>query len=313
LAPPVAGAALGQSPLGPPPLAGEPGTPAAVSTVLPQADEPQSGRPKWLLPAIVVVLLGLGTGAWFAFGRSDDEPKTVAITTPELPTTISVIATTLPTTATTDAPATTTTEISTTTSAPATTTTTPSTTVPPSTVPASTVPARPPWPAPAIPDPPIFAGPGLAYAISDPLASGMPSDEPTPYLAFAQQVFDQMAADDWANALTHFYFQPEGGTPGPFAFEQQPQWQQADRLSLLLVDAAPAPNGLGYDLQVAVVANFPGSTSLLCGRLHSDPTNYAEVIQFGPMVLLADGEAPFMPETLLNDPARVADLKARCK
>ena len=74
--------------------------------------------------------------------------------------------------------------------------TTVATTEPPITEPPITTLPRPPWPAPQIPDPPIYAGFGLAYAISDPLIGGMPSDQPTPYLVFAQDVFNKMAADD---------------------------------------------------------------------------------------------------------------------
>ena len=176
------------------------------------------------------------------------------------------------------------------------------------------IPARPPWPAPAIPDPPVFSGGGLAYAISDPLVGGMPSDQPTPYLVFAQQVFDLMAVDQWAEAQKYFYVQAPGGDAARYTFDLQDPWPAADRLSLLLVNAALDTTGLsGYDLTVAVVANFPGSTSVLCGHLYSDPTSpYFEVIQRGEFVLLADGAAPFMPETLLNDPAQIADLQARC-
>ena len=192
------------------------------------------------------------------------------------------------------------------------------TTSDPTTVPATeppvTVPQRPPWPAPPIPEPPVFAGGGLAYAISDPLVSGMPSDQPTPYLAFAQGVFDKMAADDWPGVQNLFFFQPPGGEAVPFTFDLQQQWPTADRLSLLLVDAAPDATGLsGYDLTVAVVANFAGSTSVLCGHLYSDPTTEVRVIQRGEFQLLADGLSPTMPESLLNDPAQVADLETRCK
>ena len=45
---------------------------------------------------------------------------------------------------------------------------------------------------------------------------------------------------------------------------------------------------------------------------HPDPTTYVEVVQRGEFGLLADGVPPFMPESLLNDPARIADLQARC-
>lgn len=335
--PPAAGLITGVPGVGGPPAAGAfappawspiPGTPAMtppgqplqppamspsstpITAAAPIGAPPKSSAQKWLPKvAVLLALVGIGVAAWAVLGSDDGDKATGAATTV-------VPLTTVPSSevATTTTAATATSEAATTTVAPTTVapTTVAPTTVAPTTVPAPTVPARPPWPAPAIPDPPIFAGPGLAYAISDPLRGGMPSDEPTPYLAFAQQVFDQMAMDDWAGALSHFYFQPAGGVAGPYTFDQQNQWSVADRLSLLLVDAAPSADGLGYDLQVAVVANFPGATSLLCGRLHSDPVNYGEVIQLGQMVLLADGEPPYMPETLLNDPARIADLQARC-
>jgi len=250
---------------------------------------------------VALAVLGVGLLVW-KLTSSDDgtvapvitDPTTVVGETTIAPTTIAPTATdpsvTDPTT---------------------TVTTVEPTTVPP-TDPPVIVPPRPPWPAPPIPDPPVFTGGGLAYAVSDPLIGGMPSDQPTPYLAFAQDVFNKMAADDWAAASPLFWFQLPDGQEVPYTFDMQNQWPVADRLSLLLVNAAPDPNGLGYDLTVAVVANFPGSTSVLCGHLYSDPTNYFEVIQRGQFVLLADGAPPFMPESLLNDPAQIADLQARC-
>jgi len=196
--------------------------------------------------------------------------------------------------------------------------TTTATTVEPTTVPPTdppvTDPPRPPWPAPLIPDPPVFAGSGLAWAVSDPLAGGMNSDQPTPYLLFAQEVFNKMAADDWVGAQPTFFVQLADGQVVPFSFDLQNQWPAADRLSLLLLDAAPDTTGLsGFDLTVAVVANFAESTSILCGHLYSDPNNYLEVIQRGQFPTIADGLPPTMPETLLNDPVQVAKLKASCK
>lgn len=308
LAPPTGspiGTAAGQPAQGQPlrpPIA-----PQNATSIAAVVAEPSSPNRKWL-PGVVAVLVVLGAGLliWKVVGGSDDgaAATTLAVaTTVEdgSPTATTIVDATTPTTA---AP---------TTAAP---TTVPVTTVSATTVPATeppnTTPPRPPWPAPPIPDPPVFSGPGLAYAISDPLIGGMPSDQPTPYLAFAQDVFDKMAADDWAAALPLFWFQPPGGDAVPYSFDKQNQWPAADRLSLLLVNAAPDPNGIGYDLTVAVVANFPGSTSVLCGHLYSDPTTYVEVVQRGEFGLLADGVPPFMPESLLNDPARIADLQARC-
>ncbi|MGB8862366.1 MAG: zinc ribbon domain-containing protein [Ilumatobacteraceae bacterium] len=275
-----------------------------VPIVAPAASAAQKWLPK---VAVVLALLSVGFVAWKVIGSGDDEAASSGSTIAG-----EVIAgSTVPGDTSVDGSSTTV-AIENTVPTTVPPTTAPATTVPPVTEPPVTVPARPPWPAPAIPDPPIFSGFGLAYAISDPLVSGMPSDEPTPYLAFAQQVFDEMALDDWATALSHFYFRADGLAAGPYTFDKQNQWSVADRLSVLLVDAAPSPDGFGYDLRVAVVANFPGSTSLLCGRLHSDPNTYAEVIQLGTFSLLADGDPPYMPETLLNDPARIADIQARC-
>jgi len=258
---------------------------------------------KWL-PRVAVALAVLGVGLLVWKVTSSDEGSANPGTTGPVATTVvgqtTVGQTTLVETTVVE------TTVETTTA-----TTIEQITVPP-TEPPITVPARPPWPAPPIPDPPVFAGLGLPYAISDPLVGGMTSDQPTPYLLFAQDVFDKMAFDDWAAASPLFWFQAPGGDAAPYTFDMQQQWPAADRLSLLLVNAAPDPNGLGYDLTVAVVANFPGSASLLCGHLYSDPTNYFEVIQRGEFVLLADGAEPFMPESLLNDPAQIADLQARC-
>jgi len=251
---------------------------------------------KWLpRAAIALALVGIGLFVW---KLTNGEDKTAGPTTSD--PTVTVVGDTTVTGATTAPP----------TVAP---TTVPAT-EPPATEPPATVPPRPPWPAPLIPDPPVFSGGGLAYAISDPLVGGMPSDQPTPYLVFAQQVFDLMAVDQWAEAQKYFYVQAPGGDAVRYTFDLQDPWPAADRLSLLLVNAAPDTTGLsGYNLTVAVVANFPGSTSVLCGHLYSDPSSpYFEVIQRGEFLLLADGAEPFMPETLLNDPAQIADLQARC-
>ena len=274
-----------------------PVTPQATP-IAPVVAAPSSPTQKWL-PRVAVVLALLGTGllVWKVVGGGDD--GATSETTVGVATTVEGGLSTATTVVDANAS---------TTIAP----TTVPVTEPPVTEPPVTAPPRPPWPVPPIPDPPIFAGPGLAYAISDPLIGGMPSDQPTPYLAFAQDVFNKMAADDWAAALPLFWFQPPGGEAVPYSFDKQNQWPAADRLSLLLVDAAPDPNGLGYNLRVAVVANFPGSTSVLCGVLYSDPTTYVEVIQRGEFGLLADGAPPFMPESLLNDPAQIADIQARC-
>jgi len=279
---PPTGTSLPTSPAYP---AGTPSHPqAAIPTnpvLVPRSNASQQWLPKI---AVVLALLGVGSVAWMvvgAGGGSSSSETTIseaATSGSEEADAATTVASTAP--AVTEAPV---------------------TTLP-----------RPPWPAPPIPDPPIYAGFGLAYAISDPLIGGMPSDQPTPYLVFAQDVFNKMAADDWAGVAPVFSIANGAEGAVPYEFYMQSQWPAADRLSLLLVDAAPDPDGVGYDLTVAVVANFPGSTSLLCGHLHSDPTSAVQVIQQGAFELLADGETPYMPETLLNDPARIADLQARC-
>ena len=252
---------------------------APVSVMAPRSDASQKWLPRI---AAVLALVGIGFVAWRVVGSGGGESSASETTNVET------------TTGGTDAAATV------------------ASTAPAVTESPVTTPPRPPWPAPPIPDPPIYAGFGLAYAISDPLIGGMPSDQPTPYLAFAQDVFNKMAADDWAGVAPVFSIANGAGGAVPYEFYMQSQWPAADRLSLLLVDAAPDPDGVGYDLTVAVVANFPGSASLLCGHLYSDPTSTMHVIQQGAFELLADGEAPYMPETLLNDPTRIADLQTRC-
>ncbi len=194
---------------------------------------PRSNASQQWLPkiAVVLALLGVGSVAWMvvgAGGGSSSSETTIseaATSGSEEADAATTVASTAP--AVTEAPV---------------------TTLP-----------RPPWPAPPIPDPPIYAGFGLAYAISDPLIGGMPSDQPTPYLVFAQDVFNKMAADDWAGVAPVFSIANGAEGAVPYEFYMQSQWPAADRLSLLLVDAAPDPDGVGYDLTVAVVANFPGS------------------------------------------------------
>ncbi len=299
VAPPGQGAPFRTTPEGTTP---EGTTPAAI------VPEPRRS-PRWLpLAAAVVAVVGIGLLVW-KLTNSDDSTASPGTTTPVLTTvateTTVVETTIVETTVETTVEATTATTVEPTTVPP---------TDPPVTNPPVTDPPRPPWPAPPIPDPPIFAGPGLPYAISDPLRSGMNSDEPTQYLVFAQEVFNKMTAGDWLGVQSKFRFQMPDGSIVPYTFDMQQQWPTAARLSLLLVDATPDSTGLtGYDLTVAVVANFEGSTSLLCGHLYSDPITDGQVVQRGQFELLADGAAPFMPESLLNDPAQIADLQARCK
>lgn len=325
LAPPVVGAAFppllgsepvaGAVPTGPPPLIAPPpampGTPTGSSTVVPSGDRPAAGgkNKKWLLPAIVVLALLGGVGAWFAF-RGDDEPKAVVPTVPELPTTVSVVLSTVPVPATT-VPASTvpeTTEAPTTTVA-ATTTVAPTTTAAP-----STTAAPPAWVPPVPPNPPVFTGPGAPYAVSEPLASGMPGATAQPSLLFAQGVFDQLAANDWFNALSRFLFRAPGEVETPLTPDQlQSEWQVSDRLSLLLIDATPDPNGVAYDLRVGVLANIEnGTTSVACGHLYVEIAPNPKVIQLGTFPLVSQGEPQMQPEDFLNQPARIADLVAKC-
>jgi len=324
LAPPVAGGLITSIPgAGVPPPTGKPGLAPPIWSPIAGTQVPTSqpvpptflapgqgqpavpapvpdASPRWLpRVAVALAVVGIGLLVW-KLTSSDDGGANPGTTGPVTSTAIlettvvetTVVETTVETT---------------------TVTTVEPTTVPP-TAPPVTDPPRPPWPAPPIPEPPVFAGPGIAWAVSDPLASGMNSDQPTPYLLFAQDVFNKMAADDWVGVQPTFWFQLPDGQVVPYTFDVQSQWPAADRLSLLLVDAAPDATGLsGYDLTVAVIANFAGSTSMLCGHLYSDPVTSGQVIQRGQFELLADGAPSFMPEALLNDPAQIADLQARCK
>lgn len=299
LAPPAAGQPVFAAPTGAPV--------GGASTVLsPVPDGADPAAPKKWLPIVAVALAAIGVGllVWKVTSGDDDT------TSPG--TTISVVATSVvPTTVVETTVAST--AVETTVVATTTPTTVVETTVP-TTEPPVTDPPRPPWVAPSLPEPPVFVGTGLAWPVSNPLAGGMDAEQAAPYLRFAQDVFDLMAADDWAGVQPYLYFQLPDGQVVPYTFDLQNQWPAADRLSLLLVDAAPDTTGLsGYDLTVAVVANFSGSTSILCGHLYSDPNNYREVIQRGQFGLLADGLPPTMPETVLNDPAQVANLKASCQ
>lgn len=262
------------------------GAPLQPAPPTPTPDETASGGSKKWLPIAVAAVAAVGIGLLVWNFTSGDDDTTAPATT--------VVETTVETTVDT-------------------TTTVVETTVP-TTEPPVTVPPQPPWAAPPVPEPPVFIGSGLAWPVSDPLAGGSTPEQATPYLQFAQTVFDLMAADDWAGVQPYLYFQLPDGQVVPYTFDLQSQWPSADRLSLLLVDANPDPSGLsGYDLTVAVVANFPDSTSILCGHLYSDPSNYREVIQRGQLPLVADGLPPTMPETLLNDPAQVEKLRANCK
>lgn len=265
-------------------------TDADVAAPAPDASQ------KWLpRAAVALAVVGFGLFVWKLTSGGDEtagpESNSVTVET-SIPTepTIAIEATAVETTV--DA--------------------TVATTVPPTDPPVAS-PPRPPWLPPQVPEPPVFVGPGMAWSVSDPLASGMNKDQPTPYLLFAEDVFNKMAADDWAGVQPSFLFQLPDGQVVPYAFELQNQWPAADRLSLILIDAVPDPTGLtGYDLTVAVVANFPASTSVLCGHLYSDPTTSLQVIQRGQFSLMADGLLPTMPESLLNDPAQIEFLKG-CK
>lgn len=329
LAPPVAGGLITSIPgAGGPPPTGEPGLappiwspitgvqaptaqPGPPTFLAPGQNQPAIAAPvpdasrKWLPPvAAALAVVGIGLLVW-KLTSSDNDSANPGTTGPVATTAINE-TTVVETTAVETTVVETTVET--------TTATTVAPTTVPSTEPPATAPPRPPWPAPSIPEPPVFAGPGIAWAVSDPLASGMNSDQPTPYLLFAQDLFNKMAADDWAGVQPTFLFQLADGQVVPYTFDMQTQWPAADRLSLLLVDAAPDATGLsGYELTVAVVANFPGSASLLCGHLYSDPVTSGQVIQRGQFELLADGAPAFMPESLLNDPAQIADIQARCK
>lgn len=174
--------------------------------------------------------------------------------------------------------------------------------------------AAPPWVAPLPPLPPVYAGPGADYAVSEPLAGGLPSADLKPYLDFAQQVFDQLAADDWANALTHFLVQPADGVEGLVTVEQlQQQWVLSDRLSVLLIGATLDPNGVGYDMRVGVVANVvDGTTSVVCGHLYVELAPNARVVQRGVFITAAEGEPWFQPEDFLAQPDRIAALQTSC-
>jgi len=303
-----------------PPLAGSsPFAPPAVAPVVFASEQaadvggsPNGGaRKKWLLPAaLAVVLLGGGLLVW-KLTNNDDGNANPGSTVPIETTLVSETTGAATTVVETTAVATTVVETT------VVETTVVETTVEPTTVPSTdppvTEPPPPAWLAPSVPKLPVFAGPGLAYAVSNPLAGGMNPDEASPYLLFAQGVFDKMAADDWAGVQPTFFFQLPDGQVVPYTFDLQSQWPSADRLSLLLVNAAPDTTGLtGYDLTVAVVANFSGSTSILCGHLYSDPNNYAEVIQRGAFALMADGLPPTMPESLLNDPTQRSSFMTGC-
>lgn len=308
------------APLQPPAPGSSPFAPPTVAPVFlaPGQGESVAGPPngdarkKWLLPAAVAVLLvGGGLLVW-KLTNNDDGNATPGSTVPIETTLVSETTGAATTVVETTAVETTVVETTVVETTVVETTVVEPTTVP-STEPPVTAPPPPVWQAPSVPKLPVFAGPGLAYAVSNPLVGGMNPDEAAPYLLFAQGVFDKMAADDWAGVQPTFYFQLPDGQVVPYTFDLQNQWPSADRLSLLLVNAAPDTTGLsGYDLTVAVVANFPGSTSILCGHLYSDPNNYVEVIQRGAFALMADGLPPTMAESLLNDPAQRSSFTTGC-
>ena len=177
-----------------------------------------------------------------------------------------------------------------------------------------TDPSPPAWVAPVPPEPAVLIGTGVAYSVSEPLASGLPSADVKPSLDFAQQVFDQLAANDWFSALSRFLFRPVGGVEGTLLPEQlQQQWAVSDRLSILLIDAVPDPNGVAYDLRVGVVANIENATtSVLCGHLYVEIAPNPKVIQLGGFAVVSQGEAPFQPEDFLAQPERIADLITKC-
>ena len=79
-----------------------------------------------------------------------------------------------------------------------------------------------------------------------------------------------------------------------------------------MIDAAPAVGRPGFDLVVSVVANLPDSTTVLCGRLHSDPDGFRELVQLGPFVILTQGDPPDPAEAVLRDPAQVVQLQTSC-
>jgi hypothetical protein len=51
---------------------------------------------------------------------------------------------------------------------------------------------------------------------------------------------------------------------------------------------------------------------VVCGHLYVEIAPNAKVIQLGTFPVVSQGEGQFQPEDFLNDPARIADLIAKC-
>jgi hypothetical protein len=243
---------------------------------------------------LALAVVGTAGLVWFVLARSDDSSANSSSTTVVAPGT----------------------------TAPAVTATTAASTAVPTTPAATTIaettnvaPAPPPAPAftpPPIPATAVFVGPGVSYALSDPLPSGLPFAEVQSSLIISQLMANFLAAHQWENAQLSLYFVVDGETKHVAVDVLQALWGTADRVSLLLLDAHKDQEGAGYDLLVSSIVNLnDGTTTVQCNHLYVESAPPA-VVDLDNSSVISQGESAFMPEELLNDPARVADLRARC-
>lgn len=247
------------------------------------------GSPRWI-PRAAVALAVLGTAAlvWFVVGSGDDN-----------------VATSGPSSSLDTQPTVGSTPVS----------VEPTSTLPPTTIGATTVaPTVPPsvFTPPAVPATLVFAGAGVAYAVADPLPSGVSVAEVQPALLEAQNIADLLASHQWDIARQSLFY-VDGDTKTPTVEALVGQWGTADRLSLVLLDARKDAAGAGYNLLVGTIANLnDGSTSVLCDHLYSEADADPAVVDLGNDTVVSQGEAAFVPEQLLNSPDRVGQLQASC-
>jgi hypothetical protein len=277
-------------------------TPSATNLrsarVAPQPMSPASsphrlpGSPRWIpRAAVALAVLGTATLVWLVVGRGRDDTQTASPASSLVEPT-SVESATAPAEVATTVPATTIAETTTIAVAPA--------------------PPPPAFTPPAVPETPVFAGPGVAYSIADPLPSGPTVAEVQPELLVAQSIADLLAADQWDVALQSLFFF-DGETKHPTIEALQAQWGSADRLSLVLLDAQKDPQGSGYNLLLGTVANLnDGTTNVLCNHLYVEAVPAPAVVDLGNASVVSQDTGPFMPEQLLNAADRVSLLRTTC-